>query len=175
MGHQQKTTLIAAVLLAGCTIFAPASLGQQVGSGLGDATSSSSSAVDISAETMELLEKKQQAIFVGNVDAVRGKVKLKSDRLVVDYVEVKRKNGKKKTEVRFLHASGNVVIISGNQTIRSLKARMDIKANKALITGNVVVLQGKTKLNGERLHLNLTTGESHMEGTRVRAQFKPQE
>ena len=141
---------------------------------MGDATTKSSAAVDISSDTMELREKDRQAIFVGNVDAVRGKVKLKSNRLVVDYVEVKRKNGKKKTEVRFLNASGNVVIISGKQIITSNKARMDVKANKALITGNVLVVDGKTKLDGERLHLNLTTGESHMEGTRVRMQWKPE-
>lgn len=175
MRTKRQIGLSAAIFLAWSFTAIAAVQAQQVGSGLGDATTRSSAAVDISSDTMELMEKQRQAIFTGNVDAVRGKVKLRSDRLVVDYVEVKRRNGTKKTEVRFLNASGNVVIISGGQTITSQRARMDVKANKALITGNVRVLQGKTKLNGERLHLNLTTGESHMEGTRVRMQWKPQE
>ncbi len=141
----------------------------------GAAVGQSKTAVDISADSMELREKENKAIFTGNVDAKRGKVKLTSDRLVVDYREVTRKNGSKKTEVRFLNASGNVTIISGKQTIKSNKARMDVKANRAVVTGNVTVLQGKTKLNGNKLFLNLTTGQSRMEGGRVRAKFLPQQ
>ncbi|MEM7428096.1 MAG: LptA/OstA family protein [Pseudomonadota bacterium] len=128
-------------------------------------------AIDIAADVMELREKEQKAIFTGKVDAVRGGVKLKADKLVVDYAEVKRQSGKKKNEIRFLVATGNVTIISGGQTIRSRRARMDVKANRAVITGNVIVLRGKTKLNGNKLVLNLTTGQSRMEGGRVGAKF----
>ncbi len=127
--------------------------------------------IDIAANVMELDEKKKKATFTGRVDAVRGRVKLKADKLVIDYAEMKRKNGRKKSEIRFLNASGNVTIITGNQTIKSRRARMDVRANRAVITGSVRVFRGKTKLNGEKLILNLTTGESRMEGGRVGASF----
>ncbi len=178
MAHSTLRQIGAALVLSGTIAAALPALAQQaggIGGKLGDAGSKSRAAVDISADSMELKEKQRKAIFIGNVDAKRGKVKLKADKLIVDYVEVKRKNGSKKTEVRFLNASGNVTIISGNQTITSRRARMDVKANKAVITGSVTVLQGKTKLNGEKLFLNLTTGQSRMEGTRVRAKFLPQQ
>ncbi|MEM7428097.1 MAG: LptA/OstA family protein [Pseudomonadota bacterium] len=172
-----------AVLLAGALLASGSMAGAQQAGGisdkLGDAGSKSRAAVDISADSMELREKERKAIFTGNVDAIRGKVKLKADRLVVDYVEVKRKNGTKKTEVRFLNARGNVTIVSADQTITSNRARMDVKANQAVITGNVVVYQGKTKLNGDKLFLNLTTGQSRMEAGggsgRVRAKFLPKQ
>ena len=149
--------------------------GSGIGTNLTDASSKSKAAVDISADSMELLEEQKKAVFTGNVDAVRGKIKLKSNKLVVDYAEVKRKNGTKKTEVRFLNATGNVKIVSGNQTITSDRAKMNVKTNKAIISGNVTVVQGKTRLKGSKLHLNLTTGKSRMEGGRVRAKFFPQQ
>ncbi len=146
-----------------------------IGANLTDASAKSKAAVDIAADSMELLEAQRKAVFTGNVDAVRGKIKLKSNKLVVDYVEVTRKNGSKKTEVRFLNATGNVKIVSGGQTITSNWAKMDVKTNKAVIGGDVTVLQGKTRLRGNKLHLNLTTGQSRMQGGRVRAKFFPQQ
>ena len=86
-------------------------------------------AVDITANSMTIYEKEFRAVFKGKVDAVRGQVKLKSDRLDVKYAEVRRKDGSKKTEIRFLNARGNVVIISRGQTIKSQRARMDVKAS----------------------------------------------
>ncbi len=153
---------------------------QPIGVALGQAPSSdtgskSGAAVDISADQMELLEEQKKAIFTGNVDAKRGKVKLRSDKLVVDYVEVASKNGTDKTEIRFLNATGNVTIISDDQTIKSQRARMNVKDNTAVISGNVVVIQGKTRLSGNKFLLNLTTGQSHMEGGRVKAKFLPQQ
>ena len=149
--------------------------GGGIGANLSDASSRSKAAVDIAADSMELLEEQNTAVFTGNVDAVRGKIKLKSNKLVVKYKEVTRKNGSKKTEVRFLDATGRVTIVSGNQTITSDWAKMDVKANKAVIGGNVTVLQGKTRLRGDKLFLNLTTGQSRMQGGRVRAKFFPQQ
>lgn len=154
---------------------AMAQSGSGIGANLSDASARSQAAVDIAADSMELLEEQNRAVFTGNVDAVRGKIKLKSNKLVVNYQEVTRKNGSKKTEVRFLNATGRVKIVSGSQTITSDWAKMDVKANKAVIGGNVTVVQGKTRLKGSKLHLNLTTGQSRMEGGRVRAKFFPQQ
>ncbi len=149
--------------------------GSGIGANLSDASSRSKAAVDIAADSMELLEEQNTAVFTGNVDAVRGKIKLKSNKLVVKYNEVTRQDGSKKTEVRFLDATGRVTIVSGNQTITSDWAKMDVKANKAVIGGNVTVVQGKTRLRGDKLFLNLTTGQSRMQGGRVRAKFFPQQ
>src|SRR5262245_62969339 len=41
--------------------------------------------VDIEADNMEVLDKQGKAIFTGNVNAARGGVTLKSNKLVVDY------------------------------------------------------------------------------------------
>lgn len=143
----------AALFLLACTMLASPALGQKRGV-----------PIDIKANSMTIFEKEFRAVFKGKVDAVRGRIKLKTDRLDVNYAEVKRKNGSKKIEMRLLRAAGNVVIVAGGQTIRARRARMDVRANRALITGNVRVYRGKSTTKGEKLHLNLSTGQSKMEG-----------
>ncbi len=129
--------------------------------------------VDIEADTMEILDKDKKAIFKGNVKAVRGKVTLTSDTLVVTYTETPDASGGKKTEVTFLDASGNVVIVSGTQTVTGKTANMDVKANKLWVKGGAKVVQGKTIMNGDQLFVDLNTNKSEMTGGRVKGSFVP--
>src|SRR5262245_34331288 len=73
--------------------------------------------VDIESETMEIFDKDKKAVFKGKVKAVRGKVTLTCETLNVTYTETPDANGEKKTEVTFLDADTNVVIVSGTQTV----------------------------------------------------------
>lgn len=130
--------------------------------------------VNIEADQMEVMEKEKRAVFTGNVDAKRGDVKLNSDKLVVTYSDVQQSDGTKKTDVTFLDASGNVVIVTSRQRITGQTARMDVKANKVTVDGNVVVTQGKTVLKGRQLLVDLDTNTSQMTGGRVKGSFVPQ-
>jgi lipopolysaccharide export system protein LptA len=150
--------------------------------------------VDIEADTMEILDEQKKAIFTGNVNAKRGNVTLKCDKLVVTYVETPEKPAAKqqtgtqtasetqgtdagqvdkKTEVTFLDAEGNVVIISSRQTVTGKTAHMDVKANKLWVKGGAKVVQGKTIMNGEQLFVDLNTNKSEMTGGRVKGSFVP--
>ncbi len=131
--------------------------------------------VDIEADSMEILDQQKKAIFKGNVKAVRGKVTLNADTLVVTYTEQPDPAavGEKKTEVTFLDAEGNVVIVSGSQTVTGKTAHMDVKANKLWVKGGAKVVQGKTVMNGEQLFVDLNTNKSEMTGGRVKGSFVP--
>lgn len=130
--------------------------------------------VDIEADQMEILDQQKKAIFKGNVKAVRGKVTLTCDTLDVTYTETPDANGEKKTEVTFLDASGNVVIVSGTQTVTGTTAHMDVKANNLTVKGNAKVVQGKTVMNGQQLFVDLNTNRSEMTGGRVKGSFVPE-
>lgn len=130
--------------------------------------------VDIEADRMEVLQKENRAIFTGNVDAKRGPVTLKTDKLVVTYSEVPQAGGEKKTDVTFLDAAGNVLIVTARQRITGRTARMDVKANKVTVEGGVTVKQGKTVLNGAQLLVDLDTDTSQLTGGRVKGSFVPQ-
>lgn len=129
--------------------------------------------VDIESNSMEILEKENKAIFTGKVVAKRGNVTLNSDKLVVDFVKEKDDKGANKTTVTFLHATGSVLIITKTQRITGQWARMDVKADKAVVGGNVMVKQGSTIIKGKKLKVNLKTDHSEMTGGRVKGSFTP--
>jgi lipopolysaccharide export system protein LptA len=151
--------------------------------------------VDIEADTMEILDAQKKAVFKGNVSAVRADVTLKCDTLVVTYTETataptakadgvaqpaadsgtQGTEGDKKTEVTFLDAEGNVVIITNRQTVTGKTAHMDVKANKLWVKGGTKVVQGKTVMNGDQLFVDLKTNKSEMTGGRVKGSFVPEQ
>jgi len=130
-------------------------------------------AVDIESNAMEIIDEKNQAIFTGKVVAKRGKVTLNAEKLVVDFVKEKQSDGTDKTSVTFLNATGGVLIITSTQRITGQWARMDVKADKAVVGGNVVVKQGSSIIRGKKLKVNLKTDRSEMTGGRVRGTFTP--
>jgi lipopolysaccharide export system protein LptA len=131
--------------------------------------------VDIEADQMEVLQDQKSAIFTGKVDAKRGDVKLASDRLVATYSEEPRQDGSKKTDVTFLDASGNVVIITTTQRITGETMHMDVKTNQVTVKGNVVVTQGSTVLKGNELFADLDKNTSRLSGGRVKGSFVPRQ
>ena len=129
--------------------------------------------VNIEADRMEVLDKEKRAIFIGNVDAKRGNIAFKTDRLVANDEESTGDSGGSSTSVTFLEATGAVVIETPDQRITGGWARMDVKANQVTVGGDVVVTQGSTVLRGEQLFVDLDKDTSEMTGGRVRGRFVP--
>lgn len=129
--------------------------------------------VNIEADRMEVLDKEKRAIFIGNVDAQRGDIAFKTDRLVADYEENTGESGESGTSVTFLEATGAVVIETAEQRITGNWARMDVAANQVTVGGDVVVTQGSTELRGDQLVVDLDKDTSEMTGGRVRGRFVP--
>lgn len=134
---------------------------------------SSKKDVDIEADRMEVLDEQKQAIFTGNVDARREDVTLHSDKLVIDYADTPQQDGSKKTEVKYLEATGNVVIVTSKQRITGQWAKVDVKANKLTVGDDVTVVQDKTVLKGKQLFVDLKTNRSELSGGRVKGSFVP--
>lgn len=126
--------------------------------------------VEIEAESLEYKQEQNQAVFTGNVSAVKGNVHLTSDSLVVDYEDVPSGEGKKK-KVTHLNARGSVVVVSKGQTVTAQWAKMDVRANTVVMGDKVTVIDGKSVIKGKRLEMNLTTGKSKLIGGRVKAIF----
>jgi lipopolysaccharide export system protein LptA len=90
---------------------------------------------------------------------------------------------KKNAQITLIEAKGDVVIISkDDQTTTSDWALYDLPAQLVTVGGNVVLTQGKNVLKGDRLVIDLKTGESRFEhtantsaGGRIRALFMPKE
>src|SRR5262249_8290904 len=87
------------------------------------------------------------------------------------------------TQISKIEARGDVIITSDqDQTTTSDWALYDVPAQLVTVGGNVVLMQGKNVLKGDRLVIDLKTGESRFEnpgetgsGGRIRALFVPRD
>jgi len=130
--------------------------------------------VDITADKMEIFDDKNQAVFTGNVKAVRGDTTLYTSRMEVDFKKVRQADGTEKTEATFLRAFNGVRIVQPKRVITGNSMRMDIDKELVWVNGNVVVKEGDSVIRGDRLFHNLKTDVSRVESSgkkRVRGIF----
>ena len=183
---------------------------QSLTNSFGGLTESSKDPIDIESDVLVVHDKQKYATFKGNVKAVQGTTTLRAKELNVHYVGgdnlatgAKKEGGeqtapatkvadaqggggaaaKKDAQITKIEAKGDVVITSeDDQTTTSDWAIYDLPAQQVTVGGNVVLTQGKNVLKGDRLVIDLTTGESRFENTgnpatggRIRALFMPKQ
>ncbi len=130
-------------------------------------------ATDVTANEMEIIDAENKTIFRGQVVAIRDKTTINCDELLVNTVAVKQPDGTTKKEVDVMHATGNVKIVTENETITSEKADIYDRKDYLEAFGKVVLVQGTNTLKGEKLAVNLNTKHTVMTGGRVKGSFLP--
>jgi lipopolysaccharide export system protein LptA len=184
---------------------------QTLTNAFGGLTESSNEPIDIESDVLVVHDKEKYANFKGNVKAVQGTTVLRAKELKVHYVGGdKLTPGPKKegaetaaapatqvadaqggasaaagenAQITKIEATGEVVITSDkDQTTTSDWAIYDLPAQQVTVGGNVVLTQGENVLKGDKLVIDLKTGESRFEnsgndaaGGRIRALFMPKD
>lgn len=143
--------LIAAFVAAPLILTAPA-LGQGLGSGEGP--------VDISADDFEAFDAQGMGVYTGDVNVVRGDVRLRADRLEAYYV----RRGGGSPELNRIVAEGDVYYITPNEIARGDRGTYDLVSEVIELTGSVVLTQGCNVSTGEHLHAELANGVARLEG-----------
>lgn len=143
----------------------------------GDPKKDAASDIMIESDVMEIEQKNNRAIFTGRVDATRGTIRLRSNKLIANYREVKSGDSSK-TEITKLDARGNVIVTSADKKAVGDWAIMLVQEGKVTMGGNVVLTQGETVIEGEKLEMDLNTGLSKLVGKkggreRVKGVFVP--
>jgi lipopolysaccharide export system protein LptA len=171
----------AAGLLAGLLALAPAAtLGQSL-------SRDADLPIEITADRLDVAQRQQLATFTGNVDAVQGQLVLRADQLRVHYrgsgEQVNPASGDSST-IRRIEAEGNVFLSSPTETAQGQIGTYDVVAKQVMLEGAVVLTRGDNVVRGDRLELDLVTGQSRMLAntvdasgtptTRVRALFTPE-
>jgi lipopolysaccharide export system protein LptA len=176
----------------------------------GGFSKNSNQPIDIESDVLVVHDAQKYATFKGNVKAVQGTTTLRAMELDVHYVgsggdSLTRGTdatastpaaegesggaggvgigGQKGTQISKIEARGEVVITSDqDQTTTSDWALYDVPAQLVTVGGNVVLMQGQNVLKGDRLVIDLKTGESRFEnrgnteaGGRIRALFMPED
>ena len=122
--------------------------------------------VQVTADRMVSDSRSDQVVFTGNVEARRGGLYVKADRL-----EVKQDRGTKK--MAQMVAIGNVFIQRGEQSATAERATFLETEQKAVLTGNPHAVEGSTEVWGEEMVFFLAEGNMIVTGgtQRVRVQL----
>ena len=153
-----KRTLVATILLLGlsCAGLASAQARQTV----------SNQPIMIGADDGE-------ATNVGFALRGRAEVTQGTNRLRANTIDGVSSNG----AVSRVTASGDVYYVTPNETIRGDSAIYSVDAATIVVTGDVILTQGRNVLTGRRLTYNIDTGQARMDGGdngRIRGVFFPE-
>jgi lipopolysaccharide export system protein LptA len=125
--------------------------------------------IDLSANDMFADQNTGMVIYTGNVIVHQGEVKLRSDKMRAKLV------GNNPTH---LYADGRVVIDAPSGVATGDNGVYDVAPRLITLTGNVVLTKDKNVLRGNKLVVNLITGQATLDGGqgkggRVQALFTP--
>ena len=209
LGSSLRAALGLAALAMVALLLATPLEAQTLTNSFGGLSQSSKEPIDIESDVLVVHDQQKYATFKGNVKAVQGTTTLRAQQLDVHYVGGGDKiatgeatpaaaNGAAATgaasgdkpaaasddqqaQITKIEAKGDVIINSAqDQTTTSDWALYDVPAQLVTVGGNVVLTQGQNVLKGDRLVIDLKTGESRFEnpgnttaGGRIRALFVP--
>lgn len=144
----------------------------------------SSAPIDITADESEVINSQCVTIWRGDAEALQQNTRLRAAVIKV-YANPRAgtgQNGQARCgDTNRLEAEGPVYYVTPNQTVRGDRAVYTAAEDTVVVTGDVIVVQGKNVARGSRLTLNNKTGEAKMESSvtgrnkpgRVRGVFYP--
>lgn len=132
--------------------------------------------IDIAADSLEVRQEENVAIWTGAVKVVQGDMVLESDRLEVHYTNNTDSSADQST-INRINASGNVRVTSPDEVATGQTGFYDLAAKTVILVGDVVLVRGDNTLRGERLVVELETGRSQLisgggSGGRVSGTFR---
>jgi lipopolysaccharide export system protein LptA len=116
--------------------------------------------IDVDADRIEVLDAENSAIFTGNVRVRQGGLTIESQRLRIIY----ERPAKGDPIVRRMDAEGDVRLRSPTESANARFAIYDVDARILTLIGGVQLQQQQTKLEGNRLTMNLDSGRSTLDG-----------
>jgi lipopolysaccharide export system protein LptA len=121
--------------------------------------------IEITADSLEVLQNQKIATFTGNVDAVQGDMVLSADRLRVYYGgdDQNAAPGPAGTgSIRRIEADGNVLMSSPRETAQGDAGVYDVASSQVTLDGAVVLTRGDNVIRGQRRQVDRTSGRSRL-------------
>ena len=122
--------------------------------------------VDITADSLEVVNTECLSIWSGSAEALQDRTRLRADVLKTYSKKGPAKAGGKGAtcgELARMEAIGNVYYVTPQQKVRGDAADYDVPGERIVITGDVVAVNGQNVLRGERLTVNVATGDAQMQ------------
>lgn len=154
IGMRRLGTLIAA--FAGLSAAAALAQGNQPVSALRG--HDSDAPVDVVAQRLEVQDRADRAVFVGDVRVRQGQLTLDTERLTVAY------SSGGGIQIRRLDAAGGVVVRSPSETARGSFGIYDLDRKLITLVGDVQLSRQGSQINGSRLVIDLESGRAVIDG-----------
>lgn len=131
--------------------------------------------IDISADRIEVQDRADRAMFIGNVHAVQQDLVLDTARLTVAYTSGGKgaaagatpggaATGGGNIQIQRLDAAGGVTVRSPSETARGDFGIYDLDRKLITLIGAVQLDREANHVSGQRLVLDLTSGRAVMDG-----------
>jgi lipopolysaccharide export system protein LptA len=142
--------------------------------------------IQIEADQAEVRDRENMVMFSGNVQVRQGDSTLRAQRLkvfyegrAIDSINAQATGAAAgnplggNQQIRRLEAEGKVVISNKDQTATAETGTFDMRAQQAVLSGAVVLSQAQNVGRGNRLVVDLKTGQAKLEGGRVQFLLVP--
>ena len=175
--HACRLTALAAAVNAMVIAGAMAQASQPVPNALQGFSQNSDKPVQIKAQTFEVRDKENVAVFTGNVYVIQGDTTIRCKSLIVSYLSGSSPAGTARTvppgpgansQISKLEARGGVIVTQKDQTATGENGVYDMRTKVVTLTGNVVVSQGGNVMRGDRMVVDLNSGVSRIESGKSR-------
>jgi lipopolysaccharide export system protein LptA len=147
--------------------------------------SASKSPISIDADKLNYFEKEGRAIYDGHVVVVQGDTRLTCSKLTI-FMETSQAQGKRASDpspagadassrLKHMDCEGPVTVRSKTQTATADSGAYDKGRNDVVLTGHVVLTDGRNVTKGDRLVYDLASGQAAVQGgsARVHGLFLP--
>ncbi|MGJ3231745.1 MAG: LptA/OstA family protein [Oceanicaulis sp.] len=118
--------------------------------------------IDISADNLDGYDREGRVVYSGDVNALRGDTRLRSDRLEVLFTPREGAGGF--GDIRRIIATGDVFYVTPQEIARGDRGVYDLEAGTITLEGSVVLTQGCNVSTGERLVADLDGGSARLSG-----------
>ena len=161
--------ILALSLVAGMAGGAATGQVQQQGSVSALKGHNSNAPVDVTADRIEVQDRADRAVFVGNVHATQAEMTLETQRLTVAYSNkpaagTNQPGAGSGVQIHRLDAAGGVVVRSPSETAKGDLGIYDLDRRLITLIGNVQLTQNNNVVNGQRLVINLDSGKAVVDG-----------
>ena len=150
------------------SLVAGAAVAQSANIALGTSAFDRTQQVEVSADELSIDQSSGEAVFAGNVLVVQGEVRMSAGRVAVIYAQ----NDGATNGISSLQATGGVTFVTANDAVEAREATYSVEQGTVQLSGDVILTQGQNAISGERLVVDLNSGQGRMEG-RVRTIFTP--
>ena len=160
--------LVPGLILALFALAAPALAQEGVPISFGQSLRLDGSALEVTADTLQVDQTTGASEFSGNVLAVQGEMRIAADALRLEYAPGTTEGSQR---ISRLIASGGVTMVTPAEAMEADQAVWSLDAQTLEMTGNVMLLQGQNMLSGQRFVADLRSGAGRMVG-RVRTTIR---